>query len=385
MPNHVGVLRSARLATRLSFFVAGFGVACWAPLVPFAKARLAVGDDTLGILLLCLGIGSVVAMPFTGVLSTRFGSKGVILASAIGLALFLPLLTVANSVVALGAALLMFGASLGSLDVAINVHAIEVEKTSARPLMSGFHALFSIGGFAGSGLMTLLFSWQVSPLWSTILASGLMSITIIAFWPRLLSGASDQAGPSFAMPHGIVLLLAALAGITFLAEGAILDWSALFLTSEKLVTVARGGIGYMFFSVAMTIGRLSGDRIVARLGNRKILLWGGLLAVAGFVMLLTVPVTIVVLCGFALIGLGASNAVPVLFRQAGAQSVMPVGLAIAAITTTGCAGILLGPAAIGFLAHVAGLKTAFWLLALLLLAVPISSWKAGAGQAAKHR
>ena len=150
--------RAARLATRLSFLVAGFGVACWAPLVPFARERLGVTDATLGLLLLCIGIGSVSAMIVTGPLSARFGSKPVILAGGFGLAAILPILALAPDTATLAAALLVFGAALGSIDVAMNIHAVEVERAAGTPLMSGFHALFSIGGFAGAGLMTSLLS-----------------------------------------------------------------------------------------------------------------------------------------------------------------------------------------------------------------------------------
>jgi fucose permease len=167
-----------------------------------------------------------------------------------------------------------------------------------------------------------------------------------------------------------VLLLAALAGLTFLVEGAMLDWSALLLLGCNVVDPAQGGLGYMLFSVAMTAGRLTGDRVVETLGARRVLLWGGLLTVAGFVLLLTIPGA-ASLHGFALIGLGASIIVPVLFSGAGRQKVMPAGLAIAAVTTTGYAGILAGPALLGFVSHVSNLSTAFWLLAASMMLVPL--------------
>lgn len=162
---------ATRLATRLAFLVAGFGVACWAPLVPFAKARLGVDDAVLGALLLCVGLGSVIAMLITGPLGTRYGSRPIIVAGGVALAAILPLLSVANTTPALGFALLAFGAALGSLDVAMNVHAIEVEHAAARPLMSGFHALFSVGGIAGSSVMTFLLSMRVGAFASTLLCS----------------------------------------------------------------------------------------------------------------------------------------------------------------------------------------------------------------------
>lgn len=363
-----------RLATRLSFLVAGFGIACWAPLVPFAKARLAVDDGILGILLLCLGIGSVAAMLLTGVLSARYGSKPIIIAGGLGLAGLLPSLAVAGTPLTLGLSLLAFGAALGSIDVAMNIHAVEVERAAGRPLMSGFHALFSIGGFAGSAAMTTLLSLHIDAFASCLICSGLMLIAMILAWPRLLRTAqAQQHGPLVVMPRGIVLLLAALAAVTFLVEGAMLDWGALLVVGAGLVTEAQGGLGYMLFSIAMTAGRLGGDAVVARSGDRATLVLGSLLAIAGFAVLLLASHAMVAMAGFGLIGLGASNLVPILFRRAGAQDAMPVGLAVAAVTTAGYAGVLLGPAGVGLIAKAAGLPVAFVMLAALLGLVTLSA------------
>jgi predicted MFS family arabinose efflux permease len=361
----------ARLGTRLSFLVAGFGIACWAPLVPFIKQKLQVDDQVLGTLLLCIGIGSVASMMLTGALISRHGSKPVITISGFALAVVLPLLPLARTSSELAFGLLALGASLGSLDVAMNIHAAEVERMAKRPLMSGFHGLFSVGGLAGSGLMTFLLSRHLGTAESAILCAVLMAVAMIAAAPRLLQEKTASGGTSFAMPHGLVFILAALAAITFLVEGALLDWSALLITDLGLVNVTHGGLGYMLFSCAMTVGRLGGDAVTARAGDRAILLWGGLLTIAGFVVLLAVPAAVLALSGFVLIGLGASNIVPVLFRRAATQKVMPAGLAVAAITTTGYGGILAGPAAVGFVAKAVGLGTAFWMLAALFGLVPM--------------
>ncbi|MBB4839041.1 putative MFS family arabinose efflux permease [Sphingomonas kyeonggiensis] len=364
---------ATRLATRLSFLVAGFGISCWAPLVPFAKERLQIDSAMLGVLLLCIGIGSILAMLATGPISARYGGKPVIVTSGIALALILPLLTIAATPVTLGGALLLFGAALGSLDVAMNVHAVEVERAAPVPLMSGFHALFSIGGFAGAALMTIFLSFKVSALGGSLVCAAIMLVAMLVAWPRLLPAVRVEEGPLFVRPHGVVVLLAVLAMATFLAEGAMLDWSALLITQMGLVGATQGGLGYILFAIAMTTGRLLGDGLTARLGDYRTLLGGGLLAVAGFVVLLSAPIAPVALAGFLLIGLGASNIVPVLFRIAGAQTHMPPALAIGAITTLGYAGILAGPAGIGVVAEAVGLRTAFWMLAVLLLLVPFTA------------
>lgn len=380
MANGLSVSR-AKLSTRLAFVAAGFGVACWAPLVPFAKTRCHLGDDTMGLVLLLLGAGSIVAMPLAANLSARFSSKPVVLSGGVGLALMLPLLSIVSSPIALGVALFAFGASLGSLDVAMNLHAVDVERVSDKPLMSGFHALFSVGGFLGSGIVTILLSRGIAPSSSTIISSAIIVLLLLVAIPRLLSNRERTIQPLFAIPRGVVLVIAIFAAISFLVEGALLDWSALLLVGGHLVSAAHGGLGYMLFSIAMTLSRFVGDGIVARFGNRMVLTVGGVIALLGLCGLVLAPVAWIGLVSFVFVGLGAANIVPILFRLAGTQHTMPKGLAVAALTTAGYAGMLTGPAAIGFLSKGIGLHNAFWFLVALLACVPIFSKYVAVGSA----
>jgi predicted MFS family arabinose efflux permease len=312
-------------------------------------------------------------MPIAANLCARFGSKPVVLSGGVGLAIVLPLLSVASLPITLGTALFIFGASLGSLDVAMNLHAVDVERASEKPLMSGFHALFSVGGFLGSGVMTALLSRRIAPSVSTILSSAIPVLLIAFALPRMLSNREATSQPLFAVPKGVVLVIALLAAISFLVEGALLDWSALLLVGEHLLSPARGGLGYMLFSIAMTFSRFIGDRVVGRFGDRIVLMFSGLVALLGFCILLLSPFASIVLGGFIFIGLGAANIVPILFRRAGTQHTMPKGLAVAALTTAGYGGMLMGPAVIGFLSKGIGLHSAFWFLATLLVCVPALS------------
>lgn len=362
-----------RFATRMAFVAAGVGMSAWAPLVPFAAARVGVDDAALGLLLLCLGIGSVAAMPVTGLLAARNGSRPIILAAGTVVGLVLPGLALAPGALLLGAALLVFGAALGSLDVAMNAHAVEVEKAAGRPLMSGFHALFSLGGIAGAGGVTLLLALGTGPVVAAVLAAVLTLAAVAAAAPGLLRTGGEGEAARLALPHGIVVLLAVLSAAVFLAEGAVLDWSALLITRMGLVAREFGGAGYILFSVAMTAGRLCGDAVVSRLGPKRVLQTGGVMAVAGFAVLLIAPAPLLALSGFILIGLGAANIVPILFSAAGRQRVMSPGMAIAAVTTIGYAGVLAGPAAIGFIAGATSLTTAFWLLAALIALIPLTA------------
>lgn len=366
-------LTGAALATRLAFFAAGFCMAGWAPLIPFAKARLGASDAELGLLLLCLGVGSLIAMPITGYISAQKGARGMILLGGAGLVVALPVLMLAETLLALGAVLFVFGAALGTIDVAMNVHGAEVERRAARPMMSGFHAMWSVGGIAGAGSMTVLLSLGLEPRLAALCGAALAAGALVLAAPRFLRARAGELPPPFALPRGIVLLIAALTAIVFLVEGAILDWGALLTIERDLLPKAQAGLGFFLFSIAMTAGRLLGDRLVARMGAFRTLAWGGLIVLAGLVMIVHAPGLVLSMAGYLLVGAGAANLVPVLFSAAGRQPIMPPALAIAAVTTTGYAGILLGPALIGFAAQISTLGAAFLGLAGLMLVVVFSA------------
>lgn len=369
----------AKFSTRVSFLLAGLAMASWAPQVPYAVARLELGDSAFGLLLLCLGIGSILAMQVTGAAVTRFGSRAVVLVGGAGLCLTLPLLACAGTTFFLALALLTFGASIGAIDVAMNVHAVEVEQAAGQPLMSGFHGMYSLGGLVGAGGGTALLTSGVRPTTAASVAALVCVALLVLAAPGLLRTRSAHPAPLLVIPRGIAVLVGALAFIAFLTEGAILDWSALLLTGSFEVPAAQAGIGYAMFSVAMTVGRLTGDFAVQRLGQRRTLLCGGLMVTAGFALLLA-PLPPLASCGFLLIGLGAANLVPILFSAAGRQSVMPPVLAVASITTLGYAGILAGPAAIGYIASVTSLRTAFAVLGLIMLGFPLFRSRVPAAQ-----
>ena len=360
-------------ATRIVFFITGFGNSAWAALVPFAKARAEISDGALGLLLLCLGIGSIVTMPISGALAARFGCRPVMIAAAVVFAATLPVLATASALPLLVVTLMLFGAGIGAADVAMNIQAIIVERASGRSMMSGFHGLFSLGGIAGAGGMAALLSSGASPLVATLCVSTGILVALALSAAHCLPYGARNDGPAFAIPHGIVLFIGMLCFVLFLAEGAVLDWSAVFLTSVRHMAASYAGLGYAAFATTMTIGRLAGDRIVDRLGQKRVVLLGSLCAAFGFVVATTIPSWQIGLLGYALVGVGCANIVPVLFSAVGRQSVMPENVAVPAITTLGYAGILAGPAGIGFVAHLTNLPTAFLILAAMLVAVALSA------------
>ncbi|MEA9389185.1 MFS transporter [Acerihabitans sp. TG2] len=366
--------RPVRNATRAVFFIAGFGMSAWAPLVPFVQLRLQLNDASLGLLLLCLGIGSLVAMPLVAPMAGRLGCKPVIIGGAVLLCLTLPALVLTPNNVSLAIALLLFGVGLGIIDIAMNIQAVTVEKANGRAMMSGFHGFFSIGGIAGAGLVSLLLWLNLGPFWSIVVVDSVIVLLLLLNAAHFLSDRPQHnSEPLFVCPRGKVLFIGLLCFILFLTEGAMLDWSALFLTMERGLDSSKGGLGYALFSIAMTVGRLNGDRLINAIGRYYTLLAGSLCASVGFALAIGVNQPFFTLLGFMLVGIGASNLVPLLFSMAGNQTDMPPNLALAAISGVGYAGILAGPALIGFIAHLTSLKVAFGCVALLLLLVTLSA------------
>lgn len=364
--------RPQRVSTRVAFFIAGFVMASWAPLVPLAKARVGLDEGTLGLLLLGLGGGSILAMPFAGYLTAHKGCRGIMVISSLLLCLLLPVLATAPSMLSLAIALALFGASMGMLDCAMNIQAVLVEKATDAAVMSGFHGMYSLGGIAGAAGMTALLSLGMAPLSASLVVVALVIAGLAWAGKDFLRLGSERDGPLFAVPRGIVLFLGALCFIVFLTEGAMLDWSAVFLVLARDIDPAMAGLGYAAFAATMTVGRLTGDALVNRLGGMRIVLFGGGCAAVGLALALLLPGWPAALVGFALVGAGCSNIVPVLFSAVGRQQRMPQASAIPAMVSLGYAGILLGPATIGFLAHWSNLSWALGSLVLLLLFVSVS-------------
>lgn len=364
--------RAEQHSTRLLFLLAGFSAAAWASLVPVAKTATGVNEGELGLVLLCLGIGSLLAMPVSGVVSTRHGCRKVLMVCGVALCACLPLLASVQNVFTLAAALFFFGAMIGTFDCVMNIQAVIVERDSKRPLMSGFHGFYSLGGLLGAATTSTIMDLGVSPF-ATVSAIALAGVLLLMLIRRhVLPYGNPAEGPPFALPRGEVLFLGMLCMTVFLVEGSMMDWSAVMLTENHGMPVAQAGYGFAAFSLTMTFGRLTGDRIVARAGRRSVVTVGGLLAMGGILLATLVPLWQAALLGYAMVGLGCSNIVPVLFTAVGRQTSMPQSVAVPAMSTLGYAGVLAGPAAIGFIAHHSSLPMAFLLVAALMLFVAIS-------------
>ncbi|MCC3747753.1 MFS transporter [Rouxiella badensis] len=366
--------RAQQIATRIIFLLSGFAMSAWAPLVPFVKIRLDISDGTLGLLLLCIGAGSTFSMPLTGFLTGKLGCKTVILLATIVLCLDLPLLTLMDTTLGMALVLIIFGMSIGMVDVAMNVHAVVVEKASGRAMMSGFHGFFSIGCILGALAVSGLLSLALTPFLASIAVIAVVLLSLLGISKHLWHDTkSKQGDPMLVMPRGWVIFLGLLCFVMFLTEGAMLDWSALFLITERSVDPHNAGLGYTVFAIAMTLGRLTGDKVINYFGRFKVLLFGSLIACAGLLLSVGVDSLYAVAAGFIMVGLGASNLVPIMFSAAGNQTSMPANLAIASVTTLGYAGILAGPALVGFIAQLSNLSIALSCVAVLMLLVAASA------------
>ena len=352
----------------------------WAPMVPYVKVRLGLDDAQLGAALLAFGGGSMLSMPFVGWLAHRLGNRVVIMSAGLLMCLALPALAQVSSVTMLVGTLLYFGVMLGAVDVAMNAYAVEVEHRSGDRLMSGFHGLFSVGGLSGAALLSGLLALGLGLTGAGAAIAIAIALALTVLWLRNgLRGDASSGGVDIGvkshpgMPSARAWLLGLMCFVSFMAEGSMLDWSAVFLRDVRGMASASAGFGYACFSVAMAAGRFSGDRLIARHGSVWAVRVGAGVAVVGFLLVACVPLTMATLLGFVLIGLGASNIVPVMFSAAGRLPGTPPAVSIATATTLGYVGLLSGPALIGFVAHASSLSVAFIAVAVLLVLVGLSA------------
>ncbi|MCU4361768.1 MULTISPECIES: MFS transporter [Acinetobacter] len=374
------LLSTQRLATRLSFFSLGFATAAWAPLIPFAQQRLNLNHADFGLLLLCMGIGSMIAMPATGALVKRWGCRPLIALALVVLMVLLPSLTIWSSIVTMAVALFIFGSAAGCLGVAINLQAVVVEKHSVRALMSSFHGMCSLGGLTGAMLVTALLSVGLSPLMSTLsVVMILLVIGGVAIPSCLTSFEQDekphedttQAPKKFYRPDGIILLIGMMCFIAFLSEGAAMDWGGIYLTSKYQLNPAFAGLAYTFFALSMTTGRFAGHILLKQWGEKNIVTYSAIGAAIGMAVIVTAPVWQVVVLGYALLGLGCSNIVPVMFSRVGRQNNMPKAAALSLVSTIAYTGSLSGPALIGLIGEWTGLSTVLTGVAVLLFIIAL--------------
>lgn len=364
----------ARIATAAYFFIFGFMVASWIAHIPTIKSRLGISSGQLGMALLGIAIGSLISMYVIGMLTQRWGSRKLMVAgSLLGSALMgMPALMPDYRL--LLACFVTLGIANGCWVVAMNAQAIAVERRLGRFIMSSLHAMYSIGGLAGSLFALLMLSAGVSPGAHSLTAAAMCLTLALGVKRFLLSDRLEseyRPGKSHFSAQGGLLLLGMLTFVTLMTEGAIADWSALYLHQQIGLKSATASLGYAGFSLAMAAGRLAGDRIVLAFGRGSLLRAGGTLAALGFTMVVMFDHYLTAVSGFICVGLGISNVIPLLYGTAGNMKNVRPGIGIATVSALGHLGFLVGPPAIGFLADWTGLAFALGIFILFMILVAV--------------
>jgi MFS family permease len=308
-------------------------------------------------------------MNVAGGLCARSGSRPVAITTTLILCIALPLVALARSPVTLFLALLLFGATVGSMDVAMNTQAVAVERRMGLPVLSSFHGMFSVGGLVGAAFGGLLAGLGLDPLAHFTTAATVSLLVAVPAFAWLLPSGVDAAGhaPTFSVPSRDVLTVALIAFCTVLGEGAVFDWSAVYLRSDAGAGAATAALGFAAFSLLMAVSRFAGDGLNARYGPATMVRTGGILAAAGFLLVMAVPVSPVVIVGFGLVGAGFSSIFPIAISAAGRIHAMAAGTAIASVSTCGYTGFLVGPPVIGFIAQATSLRLGFGVVVALSL------------------
>jgi predicted MFS family arabinose efflux permease len=370
---------SPRVATFVVFAVNGAMIGSWVAHLPWLQDHLGISKTTLGICLLCMAAGALVSMPVTGHLLERLPSASLTRWTTLVFCLMLPLPLVATSPYMLAAILLAFGASTGAMDVSMNAHGVAIQERLDRPVMSSFHGGWSVGGFAAAGLAAVAASAGLDPLIESLVVG--VALWLLSFWitGRLGPSSTHSAeGHGLALPTRPVLLIGGLCFLVMLAEGAIGDWSGIYLEHATGASSATAALAFTGFSLGMAAGRLGGDLVNARIGAGTLLRAGTALVAFALGGVLLIGQTGPAVIGFVLCGLGIANGTPLLFSAAG--SIDPPGPSLAAAFTLGYTGFIVGPPVIGVLSDRIGLPRTLALLVLSLGAVTVVGGRALGGR-----
>lgn len=363
-----------RVAISALFLLNAAILGSWAPQIPLLLPRHGITEATLGLLIFGMGVGAMAAMCLSGRLTTRHGSRAMVRWTALACAVTLPAAVLAPSLATLALAMAALGASIAMMDVATNANAVELDEASGRAILSSTHGFWSVGGFLGGALG----GPGIATLGSTghVLTVAALSLVLLAVsWSRLSSvpvpeDDTDAApGPGMWRQGWTIYLIGLMTLLAFVPESAVLDWSALYLSSDHVAGVAASGMAFALFSACMAAMRFCGDAVRNRVGAVPLLRASGVIAATGLTLAAIAPSPLLVSAGFALTGIGLANIVPILFSAAGQHGGRNPGAAIAAVSFIGYGGMLTAPSVIGVTAEHIGFPAIFLGLSALLLAV----------------
>ncbi|KQY17041.1 MULTISPECIES: MFS transporter [Massilia] len=357
-------VNAARWSVSTIFLLNGAGIGVWAAHVPLVQARAGIDTGVLGFLLLTIAGGAISAMPLSGWMAGRWGTRAVVVGSGLLFALMSAVLMNVSGLLPLFLAAYVFGASNGVLDVAMNANASEVEAARGIPTMSSFHGFYSLGGLIGAALGGVLIGAGLGDGRGAMMVSCGIFAAVVSCGGRLLVVPPVPHASHFALPRGPALFLGLLALLCFAIEGALVDWSALLLKERTQVDAATAALGYSAFSVTMAACRFAGDRLVLRFGPLRVMIVGGLGMFAGLMLAVVSTQFWLSALGLALIGLAAANVVPLIFAAAARMPGMSAGGGLATVATLGYAGLLMAPPLLGAIAAHTNIAVALGILSL---------------------
>lgn len=359
--------KAHRLAVAVFFFMAGLCFASWASRIPDIKLKLGLSDAGLGAILLALPSGLMLSLPLSGWAVTRFSSKTMVTVAAVGYPLTLILIGAVTATWQLAAVLFVFGIFGNLYNISANTQAVGVESLYQRSIMATFHGIWSLAGFSGAAIGTFLIVQGIAPLHHFLLICiGSLIVVLLAqsyILPNDMQPESKQ--PIFAKPDASILKLGLIAFGCLVCEGTMFDWSGVYFQKVVEAPAAMVTLGYTVFMATMATGRFLGDRLVTRFGIQRMLQTSGIIISSGLTIAVLFPTIVTATAGFFLVGLGVSSVVPLVYSAAGKSKTMSPGVALAAVSTIGFLGFLIGPPLIGFIAELSGLRWSFTIIAII--------------------
>jgi len=366
-----------RIAVGCMFFMAGLNFASWASRIASIQQTMGLSDAGLGAVLFAMPVGLMASLPFAGWIISKTGSRRVLIIALIAYGLALIGLGSARHTWQLIAALLCFGFASNTVNISVNTQAVAAERLYPKPIMASFHGLWSLAGFAGAGIGTFMIGKNVIPQYHFIMIFCVIAAGVI--WSsRYLNNdhGGAQEGPAFVMPDRSLIKLGIIAFCSMICEGAMFDWSVIYFKKVVLAQQAWMGAGYTAFMLTMATGRFIADWFSHRYGLKRILQISGSLTAVGLVIAVLFPYLPTAIGGFLLVGFGVSSVVPMVYSVAGKSKTMSPGMALAAVSTIGFIGFLVGPPIIGFIAGALSLRASFTFIAVMGLSVVLLSTKA---------
>lgn len=367
--------RRSRLAVSAVFFAYGLTFASWASRIPTIQQSLNISDGILGLVLFSLPAGLFLCLPFSGWIINHFGSKKVVIVSGLIYTLLLLVIGLAQNLSQLISVLFMFGFFSNLLNIAVNTQAAGVEANYEKPIMASFHGMWSLAGFAGAAIGTVMMGYGITPAYHFLLILMLMLIIIALSNGSLMQeDAGKTTGPlKFVMPDRPLLKLGIIAFCSLICEGTMFDWSGVYFLKVVRAEPAWVGAGYTAFMIAMAFGRFVADWLTHKIGVQRVLQLSGFLTICGLLIAVLFPQQIPAIIGFLIVGLGVSSVVPLAYSAASKSKTMPASQALSTVTTLGFFGLLVGPPIVGLISEASDLRTAFYFLIFMGILVLVLS------------